>query len=93
MVSSNTPLKYAIPPARPPPLTMKRKIAYVSTFLAGIFFSNPTFMPVSIACAAILLLRSQNKKVTILGLVLVGLQVLVVAVFLELMINAGRGSS
>jgi hypothetical protein len=78
-------------PARHPPLTMRCKIAYVCTFFAGMFFSNPSFMPISIACAAILLFQSRNKKVAILGLVLVALQVVVVAVFLELMINAGRG--
>ncbi len=78
-------------PARHPPLTMRRKIAYVCTFFAGVFFSNPPFMPVAIACAAILLLQSRNKKVAILGIVLAGLQVVVVSVFLELMINAGRG--
>jgi hypothetical protein len=66
-------------------------MAYVFTFFAGVFFSNPSFMPVSIACAAILLFQSRNKKVAILGIVLAGLQVLVVAVFLELMINAARG--
>jgi hypothetical protein len=70
---------------------MRRKIAYVCTFFAGMFFSNPSFMPISIACAAILLFQSRNKKVAFLGLVLAALQVVVVAVFLELMINAGRG--
>ncbi len=78
-------------PARHPPLTMRRKIAYVYTFFAGAFFSNPSFMPISIACAAILLFQSRNKKVAFLGLVLAALQVVVVTVFLELMINAGRG--
>ncbi len=91
MASSDTTAKASPTPGRHPSLTMRRKIAYVCIFFAGAFFSNPSFMPISIACAAILLLQSRNKKVTILGIVLAGLQVLVVAVFLELMINAGRG--
>ncbi|MEX2681204.1 MAG: hypothetical protein Q6373_006365 [Candidatus Sigynarchaeota archaeon] len=79
-------------PARQPPLTMRRKIVYVCTFFAGVFFSNPPLMPASIACAAILLLQSRNKKVAILGIMLVVLQIVVISVFLELMINAGRGT-
>ncbi len=91
-MSSNEAAPAAPPaPERRPPLTMRRKVAYVCTFFAGMFFSSPPFMPVSIACAAILLLQTRNKKTAFLGLVLAGLQVVVVAVFLELMLNAGRG--
>ncbi|MBN2154173.1 MAG: hypothetical protein JW839_22150 [Candidatus Lokiarchaeota archaeon] len=77
-------------PARHPPLTMRAKVAYVTIFFAGIFFTSPPFIPISIVCAAILLLQNRNKKVAILGVLLVGLDVVVIAVFLELMISAGR---
>lgn len=70
---------------------MRQKVAYIATFIAGLLFTSPSLMYISIACAAILLLQSRNKKVAILGLVLVAVQIVIVSVFIELMINAARG--
>jgi len=73
-----------------PPAGMSRRarVAYVAVFIAGIFMTNPAFMYVSIACSAALLLQRRSRKVAWLGIILIALQVLVVAVFLELTLHA-----
>ncbi len=73
---------------RPAPISQHARVGYVLVFIAGIFMTNPAFMYASIACSAVLLLQRRSRKVAWLGILLIVLQVLVVAVFLEIMAHA-----
>ncbi|MBD3352061.1 MAG: hypothetical protein GF364_11295 [Candidatus Lokiarchaeota archaeon] len=70
------------------PLQRKEKALVVILFITGIFFASPTFMPISILCAAILLLKNRNKKVLILGLILVACQITILSVYCNLNFHA-----
>ena len=70
------------------PLSQKQRIACLLVFFAGLVLTNPSCMPGSIACAAILLLVPKNKKITLLGLVICALEIITVSIFLGLTIQA-----
>jgi len=70
-------------------LTSGQRIGFTIVFFMGLLLVSPVFMPGSIACAAILLLQNRNKKVSILGLILVSLQLIILGTYLVLQIQAG----
>jgi len=70
------------------PLNQKQRIAYLLVFFAGLMLTNPSCMPGSIACAAILLLVPKNKKTTLLGLMLCVLEIITVSIFFGLTMQA-----
>lgn len=58
----------------------KKKIYYLTIFILGIAFSTPVLMPIGIICASILLFQ-KNKKVVLLGLIIIFIQFFILAHF------------
>lgn len=58
----------------------KKKILYLTIFVLGISFSAPVLMPIGIICTSILLFQ-KNRKVILLGLILIFIQFFILAFF------------
>lgn len=69
------------PPASSEPLSRTQKAWYVSLFFAGLVFTFPALLPASIACASVLLLKPKCRKVNLMGLFVLAVDLIVLAAF------------
>ncbi|MHA1341545.1 MAG: hypothetical protein ACTSRZ_16615 [Promethearchaeota archaeon] len=69
--------------------SLKYEIIYSALFLAAILFSVPAFAPIAIFLSAILLFQNYRKRYVIMGLIVIGLNILAIAIMLRLDIYAG----